>query len=390
MDKKDLSTRIARWALQLEDYNYVIEHRPGHRMQHVDALSRLPVMIITDSITTKIQNAQEQDGHIQAIKKILKNNAHEDYILNNGILYKQGEHQDLLVIPDEMQNEIIRIIHEDGHFAVKKTEDVITRDYYIPRMNEKIEGVIRDCVPCILSSRKQGKKEGFLHPLTKECEPLHTYHVDHLGPLDTTNKNYKHILVVIDSFTKFVWLYPTKSTTSNEVIQKLELQRKTVGNPVNIMSDKGTAFTSIEFENYCQEHNIQHFKITAGLPRANGQVERINSIIIPVLTKLSIKDPTQWFKHVDEVQRLLNSTYQRSINTTPFELLIGIKMKTKRDLTIKNSIDTEILEQYQEDRDDLRKRAKQQISKIQEENRKTYNLRRRSPQRYQVNDLVAI
>ena len=34
-----------------------------------------------------------------------------------------------LVIPDEMQNEIIRTIHEDGHFAVKKTEEIITRDY---------------------------------------------------------------------------------------------------------------------------------------------------------------------------------------------------------------------------------------------------------------------
>lgn len=34
--------------------------------------------------------------------------------------------------------------------------------------------------------------------------------------------------------------------------------------------------------------------------------------------------------------------------------------------------------------------AKKQIEKVQQENRKQYNLRRRQPRKYQINDLVAI
>ncbi|GFW42925.1 transposon Ty3-I Gag-Pol polyprotein [Trichonephila clavipes] len=34
MDKKDLVTRITRWALLLEEYDYEIVHRSGQRMQH--------------------------------------------------------------------------------------------------------------------------------------------------------------------------------------------------------------------------------------------------------------------------------------------------------------------------------------------------------------------
>ncbi|GFV00873.1 retrovirus-related Pol polyprotein from transposon 412 [Trichonephila clavipes] len=45
--KKELITCIARWALQLEEFDYEIEHRAGSRMKHVDALSRYPVMIKT-------------------------------------------------------------------------------------------------------------------------------------------------------------------------------------------------------------------------------------------------------------------------------------------------------------------------------------------------------
>ncbi|GBL76441.1 Retrovirus-related Pol polyprotein from transposon 297 [Araneus ventricosus] len=35
MNKKDISSKIARWALMLEEYHYVIEHHQGTRMRHV-------------------------------------------------------------------------------------------------------------------------------------------------------------------------------------------------------------------------------------------------------------------------------------------------------------------------------------------------------------------
>lgn len=40
LTKKQVNPRIARWALELENYNYTIQHRSGVSMGHVDALSR--------------------------------------------------------------------------------------------------------------------------------------------------------------------------------------------------------------------------------------------------------------------------------------------------------------------------------------------------------------
>ena len=40
MQKKEIHPRIARWALILEEYNAKVQHRPGERMKHVDALSK--------------------------------------------------------------------------------------------------------------------------------------------------------------------------------------------------------------------------------------------------------------------------------------------------------------------------------------------------------------
>lgn len=129
--------------------------------------------------------------------------------------------------------------------------------------------------------------------------PLDTFHIDHLGPLASTKKNYKHIFVVVDAFSKFTWLYTTKSTGTAEVIDHLKKQAIIFGNPRRIISDRGTSFTSSDFQEYCRRENIQHILTTTGIPRANGQVERVNRTLIPLLTKLAAPKPEEWYRHLD-------------------------------------------------------------------------------------------
>jgi Integrase core domain len=86
-----------------------------------------------------------------------------------------------------------------------------------------------------------------LYPLSKGDGPLVTYHIDHLGPMSLTTKQYKYIFVIVDAFTKFVWLFPTKTLNAVEVVQKLEISQGYFGNPERIISDKGAAFTSTVF-----------------------------------------------------------------------------------------------------------------------------------------------
>ncbi|GFY10619.1 transposon Ty3-I Gag-Pol polyprotein [Trichonephila clavipes] len=75
---------------------------------------------------------------------------------------------------------------------------------------------------------------------------------------------------------------------------------------------------------------------------------------------------------------------------TPFELLFETKMKSCQDIEIVELLNDEIIAQFQEQRDALRQDAKKQIYKVQDENRRTYNLRRRQAHKYQLHDLVAI
>ncbi|GFU90852.1 hypothetical protein TNCV_4921851 [Trichonephila clavipes] len=322
--KKELITRIARWALQLEEFDYETEHRAGSRMKHVDALSRYPVMMVcNDTLTSKLKNAQEEDDNILTLKSLLEKQESEEFFERN-------------------------------------------------------------------ANKETGKREGFLNPISKESIPLSKHHVDFMGPLPSTNKSYQHIFTVVDAFTKFTWLYPVKTVSAESALKKLKQQQKNFGNPIRIISDRGSAFTSKLFNDYCDEENIQHLQIATGVPRGNGQVERIHRTLIPVLTKLSLDDSTKWYKYVDRLQRILNSTISHSTKWTPFELLVGIKMRNKEDILIKDLLLEEMAKELLEQREFLRNDAKKNIETLQSENRKTYNRRRKKASLYKEGDLVAI
>ncbi|GFS55955.1 hypothetical protein TNCV_2564271 [Trichonephila clavipes] len=326
-------------------------------------------MVMSDTLTLRLKNAQSEDEGIVTLKALLDSGNSQDFFERNEILYKFVNGRELVVAPSGMQTEIIKIIPEKGQFSVAKTEEVDKQEFFMSNLNKLAQQVIANCVPCILANRKSGKREGFLNPIPKDETPLHTYHVDFIGPLESTN---------------------IKIVSADCALDKLRLQQKTCRNPKRIITDRGSAFTSKAFNDYCVEEEIQPLQIVTGVPRGNGQVERIHRTLIPVLTKLSLDDPTKWYRHVDRLQRILNSTVSRSTKWTPFELLTGVQMRNKEDLKIRDLLIQELQEQYLDQRESMRQDAKRNILKIQAENKKTYNKKRKKASEYQVGDLVEV
>ncbi|GBN16854.1 Transposon Tf2-8 polyprotein [Araneus ventricosus] len=147
MSKTQLTAKIARWALILEDFNYEIVHCPGKQMRHVDCLSRYPVMLVThDEITSRIINCQQSDEYVSSIKQVLENKRINGFVLKSNVLYKIVNDSDLSVVPEVLQNEIMRKVRTTAHFAMAETEQVLKQKFYIPNARTKIENVVANCV----------------------------------------------------------------------------------------------------------------------------------------------------------------------------------------------------------------------------------------------------
>jgi len=114
--------------------------------------------------------------------------------------------------------------------------------------------------------------------------PFQIIHVDHLGPFETSMANNKYLLMIADNLTKYVHLYPCGTTNPAGVIRLLKKFCDDRGILDRIISDRSTCFTSRKFHQFCLERKITHTLNSTRYSQANGQVERANRTIIPLLS----------------------------------------------------------------------------------------------------------
>lgn len=340
--KRDLSPRIARWWLDLQEHNFEIEHRPGTSMAHVDALSRNPVNVTHIEEKDLIDALQEGDEGIQSIIANLKleiqagknktDGLNKDYKIVNERLYRRVDGNIKPVLPKGAKLHIMKIYHDDnGHLGTEKCIEAIRAKYWFPKMRKCVEKYVTSCLGCQFSKKPSGKQPGLLHPIPRVPVPFHTLHVDHLGPFcKSSGKTY--IFAIIDGFTKFVWLEAVASANARGATNALSRLSQVFGHPVRIISDQGTAFTAREFKDYCNDHAIKHVFNAVATPRANGQVERLNRTILASLTAYMGEEQKGWDRHLPKVQLGINSTVSQGTGKSPLELLCGFRPRLGGEL----------------------------------------------------------
>lgn len=389
--KKSLNPRIARWALELENYQCTIAHRMGISMGHVDALSRNPPIgfIQSDDVDMHLQATQSRDQPILNLRNQLESNEVDNYELRDGLVYRKMKNGQLsLYVPLEMEANVIRLIHEKiGHLGVDKCYQQITCHYWFPSIRDKIETFIRNCIRCIIHTPPRRVNERVLHSIPKEPIPFDTIHIDHFGPLaHSLNKN-KHI----DAFTKFVKLYAVNSTSTKEVCASLQKYFDYYSRPRRLIADRGSCFTSLEFASFVSERNIQHIKNAVAAPQANGQVERVNRVMGRMLGKLTNPiNHADWSRLLSRVEYAINNLVHSSTGKTPSKLLFGVSQRGPEVDEL-----TELLESRQDplcprDLDALRDSADKSIKKSQNRNEIQYAKRSIPPHQYAEGDFVVI
>jgi transposase InsO family protein len=86
-------------------------------------------------------------------------------------------------------------------------------------------------------------------------------------------------------FTKWIEFKPIASLTSAKAVQFIQDIIFRFGIPNSIITDLGSNFTSSEFFDFCEQKSIQIKYASVAHPRANGQVERANRMILEALRK---------------------------------------------------------------------------------------------------------
>lgn len=355
-------------------------------------------MTVQDDSNDWVYTMQLQDEKLNHVIGVLlgkiKSDQHKqiktEFVLQNRRLYRKTPEGLKFVVPKAVRWRIVKNLHDDvGHYGLDKTIDRVKQTFWFPLMRKYIREYIAACTECCYNKTKGGKPEGSLHYGIVEPVPFRQIHIDHLGPFVKSKRGNTHILVISDAFTKFVVAKAVKSTKTVPVLCVLNELTSYFGLPRRIISDRGTAFTAKNFEDYCEDNNIQHVKTAVRTPRANGQVERVNQIVLSFL-RTTTEDSKDWDKSLHVLQWSINSQKNATSGFSPNELIFDYKPIDLVQNRLMAAVQDEVTCEPTTSIEEKRIVAVQNIERERERWKKRFDHRHSCPVIYKEGDLILI
>ncbi|UYV62285.1 K02A2.6-like, partial [Cordylochernes scorpioides] len=349
------NARLSRWAEIIQDFNVTFIYVPGKENTIADFLSRFPceddpnlpqdrrvvATVVRDRRPPLLNSNQIWEGLLQekgwapVMDKLtkLKPNSTERYnnreyrLLDKYLVTKNERGTWVKVVPTGFRETVISYHHDiatRGHFGVRKVMRRLKGDYYWPGMRTQVRKYIRRCESCQLSNHGIAKAASAPH--FRPEKPFEHLALDFIGPLEITPRGYSSILTIVDLFTKFPILIPTKDQCANTVIRALlERNITTFGVPKTILSDRGSAFMSCVFKGVCKAMGVGAVNTTAWRPQSNGAVERLNRTVIESLRRCTAGN--NWDTTLPMVALAIRTTVHSSTGFTPAKLVFGHELR---------------------------------------------------------------
>jgi Integrase zinc binding domain/Integrase core domain len=254
-----------------------------------------------------------------------------------------------------------------AHFGIKATQEKVKEKYYWKGMDKDIEEYVKSCDKC----QKRGKINSKypLNPIEVK-EPFYQIGIDFVGPLPSTKRKKRYIIVAMDYFTKWPEAKAVTRDTAEETARFLyEDIICRHGCPQKIISDRGTHFKNRLIESLTERFNIQHNLSTSYHPQTNGLVERFNKTLCEALSKLSTdKD---WDEKIPSVLFAYRNRIHSSTKVKPFYLVYG---RNARFIDNQQE-DTERITELIEDLPKERRKVKEEILIAQSKQKEYYDKR---------------
>ena len=150
-----------------------------------------------------------------------------------------------------------------------------------------------------------------------------------------SNAGNKHLLVIVDRASKFLFAYPLPNKSAENVTKKLFEFMLTLGIPLSLRSDPGTEFAAEVVPHLCKWLNVTIDYDPLDHPKTQGAVERLGGWIHVTLVELCKNWSRRWDGYVQPTLWLHRTTPDPRLpgKTTPFLLLFDRNCRTQMDAT---------------------------------------------------------
>ncbi len=193
----------------------------------------------------------------------------------------------------------------------KRYGDIVDRD----DVERKLSGITTHTLHKRLKKRKK-----FIPVYVYEKRWLMQADLFATEQLAAQNDNVRHILLVQDTFTRYVWARPLVNKSGNVVLSNFRHILRQTGPIKKLWTDRGTEFVGQTFKKFCQENNItQVFNYTSGHA---SNVEAAGKSLQRLMYKyMSDKDTERYIDVLALLVKTMNNRHSRGLGgrITPAE-----------------------------------------------------------------------
>jgi len=434
---KVLNRRQARWAQELAGIDFRIYYRPRTKNGKPNALSRrseyrpekwgvenqpittvlgknhfeerlsrmfvcssarivsLPESKWSEEFLTRVKEEGKKDeAYVQAMEQEVvteelspKNRKIKELRKENELLYRRN----LLWVPRNLVQQIMESEHDTkvaGHMGQDKTIELIRRNFWWPKMNERIIDFVRSCPECQQNKATRHQPYGLSSPLELPYAPWQSIAMDFITELPLS-EGCDQLWVIIDRFTKMVHFLPLRDKTAADlaIIFGREVW-KHHGLPTDIVSDRGSRFTSEVWKEFLQLSGIRPRMSTVFHPQTDGQTERLNQTIEAYLRAFVVREQDDWVRLLPMAEFAYNNSITVGNGMSPFYANYGFHPVAM------DPASTEPLNPasrvYAHWMHTVHDESRQGLKEAQERMRRYTDPNRKRPPAYQVGDLVML
>jgi len=275
-----------------------------------------------------------------------------------------------------------------GHFGRDRTMELISRNFYCPKMEDDIRQYCNECDNCHRTKAPRHAKHGLLHPLELQSKPWTHISTDFITDLPES-LGYTKILVVVDRFTKMAHFIPLSKKDSPTVAKAyLENVWKYHGFPEDVVSDRDGTFTGQYFTDLYNYLGIKRSMSTAFHPQTEGQTERLNQVIEPYLRSYCNYEQNDWTEMLRMAEFVYNNSKHSATKISPFYANYGYEPRTNwpTDIQFRNPA-SEIYGHYMTG---VHQKLSTQLENVRSSMGKYYDRKRRSIESFKKGELVML
>ena len=244
VNKPDLSRRIARWILLLQEFDYEVLVKSGKTNSNADYLSRQRGPEASSSIETSFPDefpddtlvfhlsGEDPSAYEDVIKYLTKKTypaglTQEEkmvfqakvapFTLIKGTLFRMGPDDQLQrCLEKPEQGKVVRALHcgpSGGHFAAVTTIHRIRKaGFWWPHINRDVMAFVGRCDQCQRTGAPSFRNHWPLTPIIP-LAPFEKWGIDFIGPIDPRSaRKRRYIILATDYATKWVEARTTVKT----------------------------------------------------------------------------------------------------------------------------------------------------------------------------------